>query len=275
MQDHAVPKFSATELGSATDELEGVQATDALDGDEGHERFTQEDVERVRLIQFLERRQIGLDKIASVEHDEAVLASVVKFLFPNGVRRTYSFAQAADLVGVDAALARRLGDAARAGDEPLDQHDVAMLREAKRALDAGFPETALLQLMHVYADALERVAGAEVRLYHFSVREGLKAAGLSGARLLHNQRSVRARMLPAVDALLGYFHRRGLAKAARDVLVLHFAEDVARPALVDAKAQLRVAILFLDISSYTRLTEIMGDTVAARIVDRFSELVHE
>src|SRR5262249_15135362 len=64
MQDHAVPKLSAKELGSATGESVeriGRLYTLKLIGDEGHERFTPEDVERVRLIQFLERRQIGLD----------------------------------------------------------------------------------------------------------------------------------------------------------------------------------------------------------------------
>jgi len=58
-------------------------------------------------------------------------------------------------------------------------------------------------------------------------------------------------------------------------MLLHFTEDRARPAEGEPPAQLRLAIVFLDLSSYTPITEVMGDAVAARIVERLSELVHE
>ena len=52
-------------------------------------------------------------------------------------------------------------------------------------------------------------------------------------------------------------------------------EDSPRPAQSGLPAQLRLAIVFLDISSCTPITEVMGDAVAAKIVERFSELVRE
>jgi len=246
-----------------------------LIGSEADERFAPEDVERVRLIQFLERRQIELETIARAEHEEAVLSSVVEFLFPDGVGRMYAFAQTIDIVGLDPEVARRLRDVVGGGDDLMDEHDLQMLREAKVALDAGFPESALLQLARVYADALGRVAEAEVRLFHFYVHEGLKAAGLSGRQLVDSRTSVREHLLPIVGPMISYFHRRGMTKAVREDMVLHLAGDLARPAQTDSGAQLRLAILFLDISSYTPVTEVMGDAVAARIVERFSELVRE
>src|SRR5207247_3987467 len=57
--------------------------------------------------------------------------------------------------------------------------------------------------------------------------------------------------------------------------ILHLADGPARPAQISSHAQLRLAIVFLDISSYTPIAEVMGDAVAARIVERFSELVRE
>jgi adenylate cyclase len=75
--------------------------------------------------------------------------------------------------------------------------------------------------------------------------------------------------------MIRYFHRRGMTKAVREDMVLHLAADLARPADADSRAQLRLALLFLDISSYTPMTEVMGDAVAARIVERFSVLVRE
>ena len=278
MEEGPAPKLSAQELSSATGEpVERVRRLRSLKliGSEGDERFAPEDIERIRLIQFLERQQIGLETVARAEQEEALLASVVEFLFPNGVGRTYSFAQAIELVGLDPGVARRLRDASGASDEPIDEQDLQMLRGAKVALDAGFPETALLQLTRVYADALARVAEAEVRLFHFYVHEGLKAARLVGRELVDSRNSVREQLLPIVEPLIRYFHRRGMTKAVREDMILHLADGPARPAQSASHAQLRLAIVFLDISSYTPIAEVMGDAVAARIVERFSELVRE
>ena len=114
-----------------------------LIGSEGDGRFAAEDTERIRLIQFLERRQIGLKTIARGERDEAILSSVVQFLLPHGLGPTYSLAQAIDIVGLDPEVARRLRDVAGASDDCIDKYDLEMLRDAKVALDGGFPETAL------------------------------------------------------------------------------------------------------------------------------------
>ncbi len=246
-----------------------------LIGSQGEDLFAREDVERVRLIQFLERRQIPLETIARAEREDEILSSVLEFLFPDGVGPTYSLAQAADIAGLDAELARRLRETASTGDNSVDKHDLRMLREAKIALDAGFPEAALVQLARVYADAQSRVAEAEVHLFHFYVHEGLKAAGLSGRELRHRRQQMRDQLLPVAELLIRYFHRRAMVKAVREDMMLHLSKDPPRPAQGDHPAQLRLAIVFLDISSYTPMTEVMGDAVAAKIVERLSELVRE
>ena len=277
MKQASVPMLSAEELSFATEEpVERLRhfRSFKLIGSENDERFAPEDVERIRLIQFLERRGIALETIAHAEQEEAVLSSVVDFLFPDGVGRTYSFAEAIAIVGLDADVARRVREASSAGDGPMDEHDLQMLRQAKIALDAGLPETALLQLARVYADALGRVAEAEVRLFHFYVHEGLRTAGLAGRELVDSRKSVREHLLPTVAPMIRYFHHRGVVRAVRQDMVLHLTGD-ARPIHSDPRAQLRLAIVFLDISSYTPLTEVMGDAVAARIVERLSELVRE
>jgi adenylate cyclase len=278
MEHASAPKLSAEELGVATGEpVERLRRFRSLNliGSEDDERFAPADVERVRLIQFLERRQIALETIAQAEREQAVLTSVVDFLFPHGVRRMYSFAEAIDIVGLDADVARRLREVSSASDEVMDEHDLRMLRQAKVGLDAGFPETALLQLARVYADALGRVAEAEVHLFHFYVHEGLKTAGLSGRELLDSRKAVREHLLPIVEPMIRYFHHRGMAKAVREDMILHLTADPVRPSQDDSRAKLRLAIVFLDVSSYTPMTEVMGDAVAARIVERLSALVRE
>src|SRR5262245_52701471 len=180
MEGRAGPRLSAEELSSATgepmDRLHRLRSLNLI-GSDTDQGFGRHDVERVRLIQFLERRQIPLESIARAERDEEMLGSVMEFLFAEGVGPAYSLDEAAVLAGLDPELARRLTEAASAGDDSLDEQDVRMLREAKVALDAGLPEAALVQLARVYADAQTRVAEAEVHLFHFYVHEALKAAG--------------------------------------------------------------------------------------------------
>lgn len=271
-------RLSAEELSAATgesiDRLYRLRSL-GLIGAGTDTGFGRHDIERVRLIRFLGRRQISLETVARAEREEEILSSVIEFLFADGAGPTYSLSEAADLVGLDAELARRLTEAGNAGDDPLDEHDVRMLREAKVALDAGFPEAALLQLARVYADAQSRVAEAEVHLFHFYVHEGLKVAGLSGQELRRSRRSVRDQLLPVADRLIRYFHRRAMVRAVREDMLLHLDPDAPRQAHPGQPAQLRLAVMFLDISSYTPITEVMGDAVAANIVERFSELVHE
>ena len=272
------PYLSVEELSAATGEpaerLQELRSLGLIRPDAG-ERFAPEDIERVRLVQFLERRQIPFETIARGERDEAVLTSVVDFLYPRGIGRRYSLAQAVDIVGLDADIARRVRDASASSDEPMNERDVRMLEEAKVALDAGFPEAALLQLVRVYAETLGRVAEAEVRLFHFYVHEGLKATGLAGHGLLEGTKAVRNHMLPVVEPMIRYFHHRGLARSLRDDMLLHLTANRARRADGDPPTQLQLAIVFLDISSYTPITEVMGDAVAARIIVRLSELVRE
>ncbi len=276
MDPDRVPRLSAEELSSATGEpLERLHQLRSLGVIGSEDAFSSTDVERVRLIQFLERRQIPLDTIARAEQDEAILTSVVEFLYPRGIAKRYSFAQAMEMVGLDVDVARRLREASASNDELLDEHDVRMLTEAKVALDAGFPEAALLQLIRVYADALGRIAEAEVRLFHFYVHEGLKASGLTGQDLLDSRKAVRDHLLPIVGPMIDYFHRRAMVRSVREDMLLHVTRNRARPAEGEPPTQLRLAIVFLDISSYTQMTAVMGDAVAARVVERLSELVRE
>src|SRR5262249_47863161 len=137
MEQHSAPTLSSNELAAATREpIERLQQFRSLGliASQHGERYRSKDVERVRLIQFLERRQISLETIARGERQESVLTSVVNFLYPRDTGQRYSFAEAAELVGLDIDVARRLCDASASTNEAMDDRDVQMLREAKVAL---------------------------------------------------------------------------------------------------------------------------------------------
>jgi class 3 adenylate cyclase/YHS domain-containing protein len=239
--------------------------------------LSSEDVERVRLIQLLLRRGVALDRIVQADRAQGILGRHVGLVFPDGVPAYHTFAEAAAMAGSSADELRRFWDACMAGEpgEAVSEEDVAMLRGLKAALDAGFPTEALLQMLRVYADALERVAEAEARLFHFYVHERLRAAGLSGGGLIDSTDATQSRLRPLVEPTILYFHRRGVARAAREDVTHHLAEDAGLLAVPDLPGHLPMAVVFVDLSSFTPLAEAMGDLVAAEVLDRFSALVRE
>src|SRR5439155_24083552 len=82
-------------------------------------------------------------------------------------------------------------------------------------------------------------------------------------------------MRQLIEPALLYFHRKGMATALREDMLMHLAEYAGGAERREAPAQLRLAIAFLDLASFTPLTESMGDVAAAQVVERFSELVRE
>jgi class 3 adenylate cyclase len=176
---------------------------------------------------------------------------------------------------VSAATARKLLDAIglSAGGDFLNLEDVSVLRGWGTAIEAGLTEEATLQLLRVYRDALGRVGDAEIRLFHFYVHERLRAAGLTGEALATESTARAECLLPLIEPSLRYFHRLGFAAAQREDMLLHVGG--AAETSLDTPAQLVVGIVFADLSSFTPLTEVMGDEAASRVIQRFAELVYD
>jgi len=243
----------------------------------GGDEFAPDDVERARVVGLLLRRGISLEAIAKTDREQNILASYLHSNFTPRSTQAYSLEEAASSLGLDVAAVRRLWRAIgfHRQMERLDEEDLQALKTLKVAVDAGFPEEALLQLARVYTDALGRVAEAESRLFHFYVHERLKAGGLSGRALVEATDASGDRMRPLVEPILLYFHRRGLEQAAREDIVLHLQEDAGLEPAADVPAQLRATVLFVDLSSFTPLAEAMGDAAAAGVLARFSDVVRE
>lgn len=146
--------------------------------------FTPEDVERVRLVQLFLRRGISLEAIGQTA-GRGLLDRFAEMLSPAGTGPTYSVPEAAEILGLDPDLVRRVWTAPGFLEqgEVVSDEDLEGLRLLKAASEAGFPEEALMQFVRVYSDALGRVAETEARLFHFYIHEGLRAEGLSGREL--------------------------------------------------------------------------------------------
>ncbi|MGH9012449.1 MAG: MerR family transcriptional regulator [Acidimicrobiia bacterium] len=245
------------------------------------DRFGPEDAERVRLIRLLLRRGFTLETIVAAErHRErhrggGLFDEFLGLMYPSGQFPTYSVAEAAEKAGVDVARAQRLWDAAGFSEhcDAASDGDVAALASLGTVLDAGIPEPALLEIVRVYSDTLRKVAEAEIRLFHFHVHERLRAAGVSGPELNEATHGVSHRLLGLVEPAVLYFHSKGWASAVRDDFALHVAEEAGQSEVAEVPGTLSLAVVFVDLSQFTPLTDVMGDAIAADIVDRFSNVV--
>ncbi len=245
-------------------------------GAEGREEFGPEDMERTRLIQLCLRRGVSLETIAQAAKS-GLLDRYVEMLLPSGRGRRYSLAEAAEIAGLELGLLRRMWEASgfTEEDEAVSEDDLEGIRLFKAAMEAGFPEDAMMQFVRVYADSLGRAAEVETRLFHFYIHERLKAEGLSGAALMEALRAAGERTEPLIEPMILYFHRKGWERAVREEAVMDLAEEAGPLGKADVPGQLQVAIAFVDLSSFTPLADAMGDVKAAQVLGRFSALVRE
>jgi class 3 adenylate cyclase/YHS domain-containing protein len=248
--------------------------------------FGPDDVERARLVQALRRRGIELTAIVRADRNEGFLARYVAGF--GGASGIYSLEEAACRLGLDVDTLRRLVEVAQLTDrrELLSDDDVEAFAGMKVALEEGFPEEVLAQLLRVYADALGRVAEAENRLFHFYVheprraqelriREAAKGGGKPSPVPIWGAAS-SDRLIPLIEPAVRYFHRQAWRRALTEDAVMHLEECTGvHQEQADVPGRLRIAIVFVDLAGFTSLTDAMGDQVAACVLERFAHIVRQ
>ena len=245
------------------------------------DRFTHVDVERARLVRLFLRRGIDLDVVARSMREGVIHAQLGRYLdilFPGDGWPAQSLEQAAAAVGLDVALARRVVAAAVHGREidapSLGSDDIEALRAAAMAVKAGFPADALVEMLRVLADALARAAEAVIRLFHFHVHKPLEASGASEAEIEALSTAAGERMNPLLEPAILYFHRKGMARAMADDMVLHLLAEAGLAGEAEAPGQVVAAAAFVDLASFTPLSAAMGDVKAAEVLERVAAIVH-
>jgi class 3 adenylate cyclase len=149
------------------------------------------------------------------------------------------------------------------------------MRGWKIAAQAGVPEEAMIGMVRVYTDNLDRIAEAEQRLYRFYVQQRLEAEGLSPQALIEQSQAAADQLNPLIEPIILYFHRRGLQRAVRENVVMTLAEQQGLVEKSESPGALQMAVMFIDLSSFTPLAEAMGDIAAAAVLERFSTIVRQ
>jgi len=262
--------------GEPPERLEQWRALGLIGGESGE--FSSDDLELTHLVQLLLRRGISLEAIARASRDLGPeMAAYIHLLFPQGVPHAYAVDDAAGLAGLDPDAVRRLSATVWPGRsvEWLAEDDITLLRTFKIAQEAGLPESAVIELMKVYADALTRVAEAETRLTGFFSPQPQKAGQTTPREAIGAYRAGIERLFPLAAPVVDYFHRKALLQASRLDVARNLAEQLGLATRSDVPGQMEVAVAFVDLSSFTPMTAEMGDLKAAEVLQQFSQLVRE
>src|SRR5262249_4127025 len=114
---------------------------------------------------------------------------------------------------------------------------------------------------------------SESQLFRSYVLDRMRAQGLAGPELIEAMNAVGRLTTPLAEPALLYFHRRAFDRAVRWDAFLELAEDAGLVARPSVPGQLIAAVAFVDLSSFTPLTEAKGDARAVDVLARFAQLV--
>jgi class 3 adenylate cyclase/YHS domain-containing protein len=275
MTDYLTPEQLSKMTNEPAKRLERWQSL-GLIGTEQPDVFLERDIGRCRLIHDLLHYGIDVETIANAARDpESIFC---RFLEEMGTERSHALhtlEEASEISGLSMGLVQRLVLATGIGDhgEMVDLEDIRFLQSCKTALDAGYPEEALLQVLRVYADAMYRVAEIGNRSAHFYLHQPLREQGYTPTQVVERLRSASERLEPLVKPAILYFHNKGAQRAEWDDMLMHLEEEAGLAEKPEAPGQIRRAIMFVDLVSFTPLAEAMGDVRAAEILERFGTMV--
>lgn len=155
-------------------------------------------------------------------------------------------------------------------EHSLSAQDVETFKRIGAVAEAGLPIEALLQLSRVYAQAVRRIADAEVRLFHLFVHEPMIRDGLSEIEMAEELGDLARRTAPTAVPLFDYLHDRYLRYFLEQDVIGHMESDFGGDTNLD---QVRTTLCFIDLTGFTQFTEQEGDATAYSVIEEFMETV--
>ena len=242
-------------------------------------RFQPADIQRVRIIQALDRAGIAPAQIGQLIAAGAYSLDWAQVLFPDPTPQvTTTFQQAAAELGLPHSLVTGLYAAWELArpepEQPLRADDAELLRLAVLGYSAfGHDETVTLGIARQLGESLRRLAESQILLFRTRIQEPLAAASPSQQRGRADAiTAVATPLLPALERTVLLLYRRHLEHYIIESIVLNTETSLEQAGLGQPRSARPPAIAFLDLTGYTSLTEERGDRAAADLAARLVEL---
>ncbi|HWL91788.1 MAG TPA: adenylate/guanylate cyclase domain-containing protein [Actinomycetota bacterium] len=242
--------------------------------------FARRDVMRVRVVAHLDGMGIQADALATALASGHLSLGYLESAGRRHPRSDRTFAEVAEEIGVPFASLERLYVAfglPRPGpDERVREEDLEAVRILPVLIGAGVEESQWLRMARVWGDNARRVAHYLPHYFHTTVEELFRRRGLrDNAAYEAAIREVGLRIGRSGEDLLGWLFRRH-----SEVSMTEHQFEHVETALEDAGVRQRPprgleAVVFADLSGYTRLTEESGDEAAAEVSLTLAQLANE
>ncbi len=193
-----------------------------------------------------------------------------------GDKADVTYEQLAARIGVPlevlCSMQEALGFPAPSPDDRPRSDEVETMPVLAVAYTQGIDPNALIRLFRVYGESLRRIASAETGLWHEQVDVPLQQAGMGQREVLEAGKGFGEAVMPLIDQAVLSMYRRMQETAWMADLVEH-VQIALEEAGVHERLERPPAMVFADISGYTRLTEEHGDEAAADLATAMADLV--
>jgi adenylate cyclase len=234
-------------------------------------RWTVVAAAQARVVARMRERGYSLEDLKSAGREGRLAFGFTEELFSDS-EAEYTVEQVAEETGLEPELVERILVILGTPKERLHEitaEDAAALRHCARALAAGFPLVAFLQLVRVYAQSMRRIADAEVRLFHLYVHEPLIRDAVPELEMAEEMGELAGDILPLAAPLTEYLHQRYLRFFVEQDVVGHMESDSTMDTAEIELGHVKVALCFIDLTGFTRYTEEEGDIEALDVVENF------
>jgi len=247
-------------------ELDEVVALGVLDP-AGEGSFDDFDLLRLMALRHYEALGYDVERFAREVKSGELEPFLGEYIFPREEPLTVE--EAAERVGVDRGLLNEMLIALGWTRRGFLPEDLRMLEGFKTIAEAGMPPEGSLEGARVLGDTLRRLAEALVRLVHVHIHERLMEEGLSEDEVTRRIHPLQEAALPLLDRIVErVFHGHFLQADIEDAYVHLVDTDV-----VGGRGSVDATIVFIDVESFTTLTETEGDQAAIDVMTRVDTLV--
>ena len=266
----------ASEAGTTVERVdELVRAGVLRPGSDGS--FTAPDVSRIRLAAAYETAGIGLDLIRLALDRRWVTFERIDDLYrdsgPNSRRTVAAFRESLGSRGqLLAPLLAALGLPNPADDDVLTDRDEQRLTAFLEAWDLGDDPDVSVRAGRMIGEAMRRTVDGWLELFAEQVTRPLEDRTRTVDEMSPIVLPRAATIISETPELLVWLFQRHLDAGMDAQNVASMEAGLAREGLLPARPARPQAIAFVDLAGYTRLTQTLGDELAARSAARLAEL---
>ena len=242
--------------------------------------FRRRDVMVVRVVEMLETKGIDAGSVAAALETGDLTLGYLESAGRRHPRSDTTSEQLAAKLGIDIETLERIYVAFGLPPPPREElvrsEDLEALGTLPVLISVGVPEGEVLRLARVWGDAARKVAQYQNHYMHHAIEEQYRRRGMRDNEAFEAAiAGVGLRAGRSGEEMLSWLLRRHSEAFLTEHQFEHVEIALEQAGVRPRPAKSVGAIVFADLTGYTRLTEEAGDEAAARTSLELAELVKE